>query len=64
VLSMRAAALRWVLHHRTVSSAVLGPRSCLQLDQLVREAGKGPPYLEDWALVALRNRLHEVGVDA
>ncbi len=64
VLSMRAAALRWVLHHRPVSSAVLGPRSCLQLDQLVREAGKGPPYLEDWALVALRNRLHEVGVDA
>ena len=41
-----------------------GPRSSLQLDQLVREAGKGPPYLEDWALIALRNRLHDVGVDA
>ncbi len=64
VLTLRSAALRYVLHNRSVSSAVLGPRSSLQLDQLVREAGKGPPYLEDWALIALRNRLHDVGVDA
>lgn len=62
VLTMRAAALRFALQHRKVSSVLLGPKSTLQLDQLVREAGKGPPYLEDTALVALRNRLRQVGV--
>jgi aryl-alcohol dehydrogenase-like predicted oxidoreductase len=59
--TMRAAALRWVLNHELVSSAVLGPRSCLQLDQLVREAGKGPPYLPPESLAALEARLEDVG---
>jgi aryl-alcohol dehydrogenase-like predicted oxidoreductase len=64
VLTLRSAALRFALQQRQVSSVLLGPRSSLQLDQLVREAGKGPPYLDDVALVALRNRLRQVGVDA
>ena len=62
VLTLRAVALRFVLENRMLSSAVLGPRSALQLDQLVREAGKGPPYLEPTKLSALYNRLRTVGV--
>lgn len=61
VMTMRAGALRYVLESKLVSSAVLGPRSSLQLDQLVREAGKGPPYLEPDALTAFEARLEEVG---
>lgn len=62
VLTLRAVALRFVLANRSVSSVIIGPKSTLQLDQLVREAGKGPPYLQDNALAALRNRLDQVGV--
>jgi aryl-alcohol dehydrogenase-like predicted oxidoreductase len=62
VVSLRAAALRFVLENRLVSSAVLGPRSLAQLDQLVREAGSGPPYLRDTALAELSARLRAVGV--
>jgi aryl-alcohol dehydrogenase-like predicted oxidoreductase len=62
VLTLRAVALRFVLANRTVSSVLLGPKSTLQLDQLVREAGKGPPYLQDNTLAALRSRLDQVGV--
>ncbi len=62
VLTLRAVALRFVLANRSVSSALLGPKSSVQLDQLVREAGRGPPYLADTALAALRNRLDQVGV--
>ncbi len=61
VMTMRAGALRYVLSNSHVSSAVLGPRSSLQLDQLVREAGKGTPYLEPEVLTALEARLEEVG---
>jgi aryl-alcohol dehydrogenase-like predicted oxidoreductase len=64
VLTMRAAALRFVLSSPIVSSAVLGPKSALQLDQLVREAGKGPPYLSDEHLTALRARCEDVGAEA
>jgi len=64
VLTLRSAALRYVLNNTNVSSAVLGPRSTLQLDQLVREAGKGPPYLEPTALTALKNRMRTLGVGA
>jgi aryl-alcohol dehydrogenase-like predicted oxidoreductase len=64
VLSLRAAALRYVLSSSLVSSAVIGPRSTLQLDQLVREAGKGPPYLPAGELRALESRLRELGVNA
>lgn len=62
VASIRAAALRFVLANHAVSSAVLGPRSVNQLDQLVREAGSGPPYLRDTALAELSARLRAVGV--
>jgi aryl-alcohol dehydrogenase-like predicted oxidoreductase len=64
VLSLRAAALRYVLESSVVSSTVIGPRSSLQLDQLVREAGKGPPYLPANELKALESRLRELGVNA
>jgi aryl-alcohol dehydrogenase-like predicted oxidoreductase len=62
VLSVRAAALRFVLSNQLVSCAVLGPRSVAQLDQLVREAGFMPPYLRDTALAELAARLRGVGV--
>jgi aryl-alcohol dehydrogenase-like predicted oxidoreductase len=61
VLSLRAAALRFVLANQIVSSAVLGPRSVAQLDQLVREAGM-PPYLQATALAELSSRLKDMGV--
>jgi aryl-alcohol dehydrogenase-like predicted oxidoreductase len=61
VTTMRGAALRWVLNHDLVSAAVLGPRDCVQLDQLVREAGKAPPYLPPDSLQALEARLEDVG---
>ncbi|AUX39562.1 oxidoreductase/voltage-gated potassium channel beta-1 subunit [Sorangium cellulosum] len=61
VVSLRAAALRFVLANHLVSSAVLGPRSVAQLDQLVREAGM-PPYLRDTALTDLSARLKNLGV--
>jgi aryl-alcohol dehydrogenase-like predicted oxidoreductase len=64
VLTLRAVALRYVLNDAKVTSAVLGPRNAVQLDQLVREAGKGPPYLEPTALTALKNRLRTLGVGA
>ncbi|MEP7050434.1 MAG: aldo/keto reductase [Pseudomonadota bacterium] len=64
VTSLRAAALRFVLSEDVVSSAVLGPRNALQLDQLLRDAGKEPPYLTDVALIALMHRLDNVGISA
>src|SRR4029079_14029449 len=45
VSTLRSAALRFVLSNPVVSSAVIGPRNRVQLDQLVREAGQGPEYL-------------------
>lgn len=60
--TLRAVALRWVLSHDLISAAILGPRSCLQLDQLVREAGKGPPYLPAGSLESLHTRLQALGV--
>jgi aryl-alcohol dehydrogenase-like predicted oxidoreductase len=62
VVSLRAAALRFVLSNELVSSAVLGPRSVPQLEALVREAGNGPPYLRDVVLADLGRRLKNVGV--
>jgi aryl-alcohol dehydrogenase-like predicted oxidoreductase len=62
VLSLRAVALRFVLSNQLVSSAVLGPRSVAQLDQLVREAGASPPYLRDTVLAELSERLKAAGV--
>jgi aryl-alcohol dehydrogenase-like predicted oxidoreductase len=62
VPSMRAVALRYVLSNPKVTSAVLGPRSTHQLDQLVREAGREPPYLTGAAMTQLTRRLSAVGI--
>lgn len=62
VFSLRGAAVRYALANHLVSAAVLGPRSVLQLEQLVREAGKGPPYLEEEKLASLPVRLAEMGI--
>jgi hypothetical protein len=51
-----------VLANADVSTAVLGPRSSLQLDQLLREAGKGPPYLTPEQIDSLHFRLGQLGV--
>lgn len=62
VITLRAAALRFVLANGLVTSAVLGVRSVTQLNQLIHEAGEGPPYLEDTLLAELPARLEAVGV--
>jgi len=62
VLTMRAAAVRFVLANHLVSSAVLGPRSVEQLEQLVRETGSGPRYIPDEDLSALPRVLAKVGI--
>lgn len=64
VPSLRGAAVRFALEQPQVSTVVLGPRSRMQLDQLVREAGPGPTWLAPAQLTALRGRLQEVGVSA
>ncbi len=56
--ALRAVALRFALSNQLVSSAVLGPRSVNQLEQLVREAGM-PPYLRDTALAELVDAAEE-----
>jgi aryl-alcohol dehydrogenase-like predicted oxidoreductase len=61
VSSLRAAALRFVLANPLVSSAVIGPRNRVQLDQLVREAGEGPEYLPQSTLTRLHDQLVRVG---
>jgi aryl-alcohol dehydrogenase-like predicted oxidoreductase len=63
VYTMRAAALRWVLTNDDLSCAILGPRSSMQLDQLVREAGKGPPYLSEETLQKFSSRIEALGVE-
>ncbi len=63
VLTLRSAALRFVLCNQLVTTAVLGPRSVTQLNQLVHEVGKGPDYLSSEALKALPERLAAVGID-
>lgn len=62
VLTLRAAALRFVLANELISAAVLGPRSVPQLEQLVREAGSAPPYLRDTMLSELSTRLESLGI--
>jgi len=51
--TIRSLALRYVLSSPGVSSVVLGPRSTLQLDQLLRDAARGE--LEPEARQALRD---------
>jgi len=62
VRTMRAAAVRFVLSSHLVHTAVLGPRSTEQLEQLVREVGGGPVYLSDGDLSALPRALSRVGI--
>ena len=62
VQTMRAAAVRFVLANHLVSTAVLGPKSVEQLEQLVRETGAGPRYLPDEDLAALPRTLSKVGI--
>jgi len=62
VLTMRAAAVRFVLANPHVSAAVLGPRTEEQLTQLVRETGSGPRYLPDADLAELPKALERVGI--
>jgi aryl-alcohol dehydrogenase-like predicted oxidoreductase len=62
VKTLRAAAVRFVLANNLVSSAVLGPRTVAQLDDLVREAGSGPVYLPDDEMSKLPMILSRVGI--
>jgi aryl-alcohol dehydrogenase-like predicted oxidoreductase len=62
VQTLRGAAVRFVLANHLVSSAVLGPRSVEQFEQLVRETGSGPVYLAHDALSALPRALSRVGI--
>ncbi len=62
VTSLRAVALRYALAEADIGSVVIGPRSALQLDQLVRDAGKEPPYLEEDTKLSLERRLANVGI--
>ena len=61
VLTLRSAALRFVLANPLVSSAVIGPRNRVQLDQLVREAGNGPDYLPSGVAQRAREQLARMG---
>jgi len=62
VLTLRGAAVRFVLSSHVVSAAVLGPRTVTQLEELVRETGGGPRYLRDDDLARLYGELEKVGV--
>ncbi len=63
VMTMRAAAVRFVLANSMVSSAILGPRSAAQLEELVREVGSGPVYMRDPDLARLPHALDAVGIE-
>jgi len=62
VPTMRGAAIRYVLANHLVSSAVIGPRTVTQLEQLVRETGSGPIYLPDKDLATLPRALGKIGI--
>lgn len=62
VTTMRSAAVRFVLAEPLVSSAVLGPRSSSQLDQIVRECRGELPLLSSGKLSALEHRLSVLDV--
>jgi aryl-alcohol dehydrogenase-like predicted oxidoreductase len=64
VETMRSAAVRYVLSSSIVASAVLGPRTVKQLEDVVREVGVGPIYLRDAALARIPRALESVGIEA
>jgi len=63
VATMRSAAVRYVLANRIVSTAVLGPRSVRQLEDIVREVGMGPTYVRDEDLMRIPRALENVGIE-
>lgn len=63
VMTLRAAAVRFVLANSLVSGAVLGPRTAEQLEELVREVGSGPVYMRDADLARLPQALDAAGVE-
>jgi aryl-alcohol dehydrogenase-like predicted oxidoreductase len=63
VMTLRAAAVRFVLANSMVSSAVLGPRTVDQIEELVREVGGGPVYMREADLARLPHALDAVGID-
>jgi aryl-alcohol dehydrogenase-like predicted oxidoreductase len=62
VKNLVAAAVRFVLSNPIVSSAVLGPRSVAQLEDIVRHVGMGPVYLRDADLAVLPRMLDMAGI--
>jgi aryl-alcohol dehydrogenase-like predicted oxidoreductase len=62
VPSLRGAAVRFALTNHVVSSAILGPKSVAQLEQLVRDTGGGPVYLPDDAMRTLPRELQKLGL--
>jgi aryl-alcohol dehydrogenase-like predicted oxidoreductase len=62
VRTPRGAAVRYVLANHLVSSAVLGPKTVTQLEELVRETGGGPRYIPDDDLRQLPRALDRVGI--
>lgn len=62
VTTLRGAAVRFVLANPIVSSAILGPRTVDQLEQLVRETGAGPRYVPDEHLMKLPRVLSKAGI--
>jgi aryl-alcohol dehydrogenase-like predicted oxidoreductase len=63
VPTLRSAAVRFVLSNTIVSSAVLGPRSVAQLEDIAREVGMGPIYLSDEDLMRIPQALLAVGIE-
>jgi aryl-alcohol dehydrogenase-like predicted oxidoreductase len=63
VPTLASAAVRFVLSSAIVSSAVLGPRSVSQLEDIVRDVGIGPVYLRDAELARLPRALEAVGIE-
>jgi len=59
---MRGAAIRFALANDDVSAVLLGPKNAVQLDMLVRDAGKEPPYLTPEQLGKLALRLEHLGI--
>jgi aryl-alcohol dehydrogenase-like predicted oxidoreductase len=58
-----AAAVRFVLSNAIVSSAILGPRSTAQLEDLVRHVGMGPVYLREGDLAMLPRVMDLAGLE-
>ncbi|MDP9037329.1 MAG: aldo/keto reductase [Myxococcota bacterium] len=63
VHTMSGAAVRFVLANRIVSSAVLGPRNVVQLEDIVRDVGMGPIYLRDEDLTRIARALEASGIE-